>query len=490
MIDYNNVVNSTTPIEQLREIYDGVQFKKLSNNDKLILVNKLRNPLVFSRALLNYDPFDYQEPLLLDNSKRIIIVKGRQTGGSKTLSAKVVYDAFWHPDGVYAIVAPSQRQSALLFKSVMDWFSQHEWLASELNVKGARSTQTQITLGNRATIYALPSGSDGRTIRGIAINGDGYIVYDEAAMIPDKAFDAMDFSTATGGREILNSTPLGEDGHFFNCYQHSTLQGNNIYKGYHWPSSINPLITDEYIEEKRIIKGDLAFQQELMGQFVAGYGKWFDRQAVQSCIDYELNQEVMGNRSKHYVIGIDLGIENDPAVVTVCEVVNNKTLVVRHISAFLKNPSNDNYQHVDSYDDIVEFVADLYHNRGFTAVQINVDASNQSYVSTMLQKKGLPVRPVKWGSKSGNGNSMKLDLMSTLQTAFRNKQIIIPNEPILIRQLHKYSYTITDNNNYKFTAKDEDFIDSLALAVYCLLGDGIGADNFYVGSRSRKKGGI
>ena len=483
-MDYTKITGAT-PIADLRELYSNTNFNKLSNSDKLILMHKLRDPMIFAKALVNYDAFAYQEPLLLDNSKRIIVVKGRQTGGSKTLSVKVLYDAFWHQEGTYAIVAPSQRQSVLLFKSVMDCFSQHPWLESELNSKGSRFTQTQITLGNKSTIYALPSGRDGRTIRGIAINANGYIVYDEAAMIPDKAFDAMDFSTATGGREILNSTPLGEDGHFFNCYTNSTLQGKNIFKGYHWPSSLNPLITPEYIEEKRIIKGEQTFMQEIQGLFVAGFGKWFDRQAVQSCIDFDLPQLVVGDRNKRYVIGIDLGIENDPCVVTICEVLDNKHLKVVHIDAFLKNPSDDNYQIVNSYDDIVEHVADLYHNRGFNAIQVNVDASNQSYVSTMLEKRGLPVVPIKWGSNASNGGSMKLNLMSTLQTAFRNKQIIIPNEPILLRQLYKYSYTITDNKNYKFTAKDEDFIDSLAMAVYSILGENMGADNFYTSKKRR-----
>lgn len=477
-------VTSVTPLADLREIYWPSAFNKQSASDKLVLLNKLRDPIVFSKAILNYEPFGYQDPLMRDKSNRILILKGRQTGGSKTISAKIVFDAFWNPDSVFAVVAPSQRQASLLFKSIMDWFSNHPWLENELNKKKARFTQTQITLPNNATIYALPSGRDGRTIRGIAIP-KGYIAYDEAAMIPDKAFDAMDFANATGGGEILNSTPLGEDGHFYNMYQHSSLMGGSIYNGYHWPSSINPLITQAYIDEKQRTKSKQAFEQEIMGMFVAGYGKWFDRTAVQACIDHELINEMIGDRSKQYVYGIDLGIEGDPTVVTVCEVLSDKKLIVRHIAAFLRNPVDHEYQHVDSYDDVVEYVADLHHNRGFTALQINVDASNQSYVSTMLEKRGLPVKPIKWGSNAGNGSSMKLDLMSTLQTAFRNKQIIIPNEPVLMRQLYNYSYTITDNKNYKFTAKDEDFIDSLAMAVYTILGDAIGSDNFYVGSGRR-----
>lgn len=478
-----NHITSKLPIAQLREMYSPKYFNKQTPGVQASMLQALQDPVTFCKAILNYEPFPYQEDLLRDQQKRILILKGRQTGGSKTLSAKIVYDAFWNPGAVFAIVAPSQRQASLLFKSIMDWFNNHPWLQAELNQKGARYTQTQITLGNNATIYSLPSGRDGRTIRGIAIP-KGYIAYDEAAMIPDKAYDAMDFANATGGGEILNSTPLGEDGHFYRMYTHSSLQNSSspVYNGYHWPSSINPLITPEYIEEKRATKSKAAFEQEIMGNFVAGYGKWFDRLAIQECIDHDLEQMQIGDRSKQYVYGIDLGIEGDPTVVTVCEVVGTKKLIVRHIAAFLKNPQTHDYTHIDSYDDVVEYVADLHHMRGFTALQVNVDASNQSYVSTMLEKRGLPVKPIKWGSNAANGSSMKLDLMSTLQTAFRNKQVIIPNEPNIIRQLHNYSYTITENKNYKFTAKDEDFIDSLAMSVYTILGDAIGSDNFYVGS--------
>lgn len=482
-MDYN-LLQPSEKMDNLREIYSPTFFNRLTTGNQQLLLMKLQDPVLFSKALLAYNPFDYQQPLLRDKNKRIIILKGRQTGGSKTLSAKVVFDAFWNPEGVYAVVAPSQRQASLLFKSIMDWFNNHSWLQSELNQKRSKYTQTQITLANNATIYSLPSGRDGRTIRGIAIP-KGYIVYDEAAMIPDKAFDAMDFANATGGGEILNSTPLGEDGHFYNMYRHSNLIGGNIYNGYHWPSSINPLITPEYIAEKRATKSEQAAQQELDGMFVAGYGKWFDRQAIKDCIDYELKQEVTGSLAKRYVYGIDLGIENDPTVVTICEVIGIDKLVVRHIAAFLRNPGDHNYQHINSYDDVVNFIYDMHMNRGFRAMDINIDASNQSYVSTMLEKKGLPVTPVKFGSAAASGTGMKLDLMSTLQTAFRNKKLTIPNEPNLIRQLHGYSYEVTENKNYKFTAKDEDFIDSLALSVYTILGDKIGSDSFFVGSGRR-----
>lgn len=484
MLDYS-LITGDDAIDMFRELYAPAHFNKLTTANQAMLLQKLRDPVIFSKALLNYDPFDYQQPLMRDKSKRIIILKGRQTGGSKTLSAKVVYDAFWNPDSVYAVVAPSQRQASLLFKSIMDWFTQHDWLQGELNQKRSKYTQTQITIGNNATIYALPSGRDGRTIRGIAIP-KGYIVYDEAAMIPDKAFDAMDFANATGGGEILNSTPLGEDGHFYDMYTHSTLAGKNIYEGYHWPSSINPLITPEYIAEKRATKSEQAAQQELDGMFVAGFGKWFDRQAVQNCVDYDLKQEQVGKGGTKYVYGIDLGIENDPTVVTVCEVIGQDNLVVRHIAAFLRNPGDHNYQAINSYDDVVDYVYDLHVHRGFFAVDIHIDASNQSYVSTMLEKRGLPVTPIKFGSAAASGTGMKLDIMSTLQTAFRNKKVTIPNEPNLIRQLHNYSYSMTENKNYKFTAKDEDFIDSLGLSVYAILGDKIGQDNFFVGSGRRK----
>lgn len=474
-------------MDELRSYYAPGYFNRLNTTNQQFLLTLLRDPVIFSKALLGFDPYPYQIPFLYDQSNRIIMRKGRQTGGSKVLSVKTVFQTVWCPDVTYAVVSPSQRQSSLLFKSVMDYFQGHPFLSSLLNGKKAKATQTQIVLPNRSTIYSLPAGFDGRTIRGIAIGVGGALLYDEAAMIPDKAFDAADFSTSTGGAEILNSTPLGEFGHFWNVDQQSTLSksGNPIYQGYHWPSALNPLITPAYIAEKKLIKSDATFQQEIMGEFVSGYGKWFNRQDVEQCIDYLLAQEPTGDRSKLYVYGIDLGIEHDPTVVTVCEVVNQKFLVVRHIAAFLKNPKDQEYTHIDDYSQVVKYVLDLHHVRGFTCLECNCDASNQSYVSTMLEKGGLNVNPVKFGGAAANGNGMKVDLMTTLQTAFKAKQVKIPNEPSLRRQLNGYCYSITDSHNYVFTRKDEDFIDSLALCVYTLLGDKVGSDNFYVGSAKK-----
>jgi len=81
----------------------------------------VEDPVLFSRLVLGFKPFKYQEELLRDEGKRIIVCAGRQVGKSTTIAAKAIHYASTNPDTVTLIVSATLRQSMLLFQKIMNF---------------------------------------------------------------------------------------------------------------------------------------------------------------------------------------------------------------------------------------------------------------------------------------------------------------------------------------------------------------------------------
>ena len=437
--------------------FDLQNLSRATPSTQISNLRELFNPVVFAEALLGYTLFDYQKAILLDDSRKLHIRKGRQVGASLTLAMKAVHRAVTRPYTTVAIISPSQRQSSLVFKYIKDMFLSHELLKPEVDGK-ARYSQTVIELLNGSIIYSLPCGSDGRTIRGISLSAGSMMIVDEAAFIPEKVWPAIEYFTATGGQEILSSTPLAKQGRYFDCSQDASYTRLTI------TSWQNPLIDRVWLEER---KKSHSYESEINAEFMDGEGAFFPADMVREAINADLTWDEQPARSAGMVkfMGIDLGIEQDPTVITVCRRLPDKLQPI-YMMAFKKDNDKGyeaDYTFVRSYDEIVnkaKQLADIY-DVGYASV----DATNNAYVAESLEKS-MTVYPIKFNSTAKNGNPMKTELMYTLQAALASHKLEIPNHPVLIRQLMNYRYELTDNKNLKFSAKDEDFIDSLALCIY------------------------
>ena len=440
-------------------VYNINNFARLTFKQQHELLLKLRDPVEFAERLLGIKLFDYQKEILLDTSPRLHIRKGRQVGASFIVALYCVYKAVTQSDITIAVVAPSQRQSSLVFKYIKTFFVNTDILKPEVENPKSRYSQTVIELANGSIIYSLPCGNDGRTIRGISIGKGSILIVDEAAFIPEAVWASLDYFTATGGREILSSTPLGKRGRFWEASEDA------LYKHMIIPSTRNPLITKEWIDSRRKYR---SFESEIMAEFMTGEGMFFDAEIVRRQIDADLSWNETPGRVKGYFkcAGVDLGLEIDPTVITCCKKVTDK-FIPFFIKAYKKKNDKSSYDceytPITSYDDIVNEMDML--NGQYDINYAAIDSTNNEYVSEVVGKH-MTVFPIKFNSTGKNGNPMKSELMHCLLAGLASNKIVLPNHPTLIRQLLNYEFTINDNKKEIFTPTDEDFIDSLALSVY------------------------
>jgi hypothetical protein len=440
--------------------YSIERFSRLKFDQQQKLIKDLNDPLVFAEKLLGLELFDYQKQILVDNDLRINICKGRQVGMSYVLALKAIIKVIRYPGIVVAVVSPSQRQSSLVFRYIMNFFRGHELLRPEIESPKARCSQTVIELPNGSIIYSLPCGNDGHTIRGISVPKGSILIVDEAAFIPEKAWESIDYFTAAGGQEILSSTPLGKSGRFYEVSE------NNQYKHYKIPTTMNPLVAKEWLKSREHLK---SYASEILAEFISGEGKFFDNDIVRACINADLswNADPKSVLGSFKCMGVDVALERDPCVVTIAKRHEQK-MIPFFIKAYKKKNDKStyecDYQPVNSYDDIEQEIL-VQKNRYGDINYAAIDATFNPYLAERLSKQ-MVVFPVKFNSTAKNGNPMKSELMHTLLAAMSAKKVELPNHPTLIRQLINYEFSYTANKNIKFSPEDEDFIDSLALCLY------------------------
>lgn len=152
-------------------------------------------------------PLDWQEDYLRE-TRDAVVLKGRQVGASTAGSVIAIRRARYYPGSLVAIVSPSLKQSTeVKERSKTGLIALGEHLV--------RDSSSEIGLTNRSRILSLPGSS--KSVRGWSAD---LLIIDEAAFLDEETFVAARATTAaTGGRTIVQSTPMGPFGSFYELWK-------------------------------------------------------------------------------------------------------------------------------------------------------------------------------------------------------------------------------------------------------------------------------
>jgi len=152
-------------------------------------------------------PHEWQEDYLRE-TRDTIVLKGRQVGASSAGGVIADRYAIYVPGSLVAIVSPSLKQSSEVKERAKGGL-----LA--LGVELTKDSATELALPNRSRILSLPGTA--KSVRGWSVD---LLIIDEAAFLDQETFVAARATTAaTGGRTIIQSTPMGPFGAFYDIWQ-------------------------------------------------------------------------------------------------------------------------------------------------------------------------------------------------------------------------------------------------------------------------------
>jgi hypothetical protein len=406
----------------------------------------LDEPSYFVEHYIGIEPFDYQKDFMDNPSNRKAFVSGRQVGKSRSVAWYALWKAVTYPGSEILITAKAQRQSMELFNQVKKEIRISEISKDEWGIQN--DTRTELHFQNGSRIVCLPVGRDGSNIRGY---GTDLVIVDEAAFVKNEIFqEVLSPMLAVGENEfILLSTPFGKKGFLWRKFD----------KDDDWytkqvPTSANPEVDDDFIEEQRQQLTHTQFKQEILGQFVEDSDSFFNREELENCA----SPSPVERESDITFLGVDLAAQG------------------RDSSVYISIDDNGNvfdieYKGDAPMTDAMGRIRELNSIYDYNKIVVDSTGLGEGVVDQVKEGLGRKVEGFKFTNdkKQSLYNTLKNDLQNgEIQFYYVRGKDQLPGNKMFKQCLElTYDYTSTGKLRIKHPSNGhDDFSDALALAVW------------------------
>lgn len=329
--------------------------------------------------------YDDWQKKVLSAKGNLVIRSGRQTGKS-TVIAKLASDyAKDNRNRTVMVIASTERQAYLLFEKIFDYIFTN---FKDYLKKGKQyQTKTKLELKNGTRIYCLPTGLDGRGIRGFTVD---LLIADEAAFIPRAVYDALTPSIATrikdGARIILLSTPFGRENYFYDCFQ------NKTFTTFHISSEECPRQDKDFLEAEKERMSKMAYAQEYLGEFADQAMQWFKDKIIKTCQTLKRSQIPAIDKNANYYLGSDIArMGDDASTFQIFQEIDGKLYQRDNISTN-KTKLNETYDFILYLDQQYDFQKIFIDNEGVgVGVYDFLMSNDQTKYKTLGVKNSLEI---------------------------------------------------------------------------------------------------
>jgi len=355
------------------------------------------------------------------------------------------------------IIAASERQAYLLFEKTFDYLYKNY---SDYLMKGRyRPTKSRIRLTNSSTIYCLPVGLDGRTIRGYTIH---ILIADEAAFIPEEVWTAVTPMLAiTKGKIILLSTPHGREGYFARCFT------DKSFTKFHISSEDCPRKDQDFLDREKARMTKVQYAQEYLGEFIDELRQFFPTALIKDCMSLQgYNTSPISGSTQNF-LGVDVARmgEDETALVSLAKLnkdnckqidmeITRKTLLPETVARIKRNDLTYKYKKI--------FVDDGGVGSGVFDPLLMDDQTKRKVVPINNATRSLDNEEKKYKKL------LKEDLYNNLLHLMEKKAIQLMESPEVMLSLKSIQYEYTDQGNIKIFGKYDHITEALTRAAWCM----------------------
>lgn len=297
-----------------------------------------RFPVAFCREAMNFYPHWYQEEFIADESIFQAAAWSRQIGKSMAVAAKAIHTAFTEINSDIIIIAPVIKQAKELYKKVKDLIDGSPLLRSQID---GRMTQEEIKFVNGSRIINLAVGDQGIQLRGYSI---ALLIIDEAAFVPADVFTAVEQGlSATGGKEIVISTPYGKHNAFYRIFYPEGHKGYDMSKGgkqqiadfscYHYTYQVGldvirqsdgrPQLSQIHLDRQKRKLTEFEWRAEYEAEFIEGVDQYFAEHHIDALFNRDFVPKELPNRNAIHYMAIDISKGRDYTAVAIGERVDH-----------------------------------------------------------------------------------------------------------------------------------------------------------------------
>jgi hypothetical protein len=547
------------PIQKIiLKAHYGIPLDDDPNNTFRISDFKRENPQDFTEAgyirwLYDQGRCNIKEVIAGQERRTMVLSIGRRSGKTTISACIAAYETYklinkGYPQRYYGLtpnsmiqlisVATGKDQAGLLYNEVSGHFAKcsffKRYMANHTMSYARFQTPNDIEEFGvhsenpkaRASIKVTFAACNAKGLRGA---GNIVIILDEVAHFidagassADQVYDAVSPSaatftpkdefgkpiegenTASDGRIILISSPLGKQGLFYKLFELGKSGGDAAdnmlcIQAPTW--EVNPTVPAQVFKEK-FAQDRNVFFTEFGGEFTDRTLGWLDDpEDLYACIDPAAKPRTRGDARRPYFVGFDLGLVNDGSAIAIVHLDDQNRVALDYIGQIKAGEGEYADKTRLEFDDVVNWIYTL--SRRFYFHQGMFDMWNAIPLEQGLAKKGL--QQMKGEHFTAQLNSLMFQNMKSLMwdkrlvlydmTAKEKQKLAAsgkeraPEHLPYIEELkelqaeYKSKYII--NVQAPQTAgKHDDMSDALVRAVW-LASQSIGATKHFAGSRGQ-----
>lgn len=218
-----------------------------------------------------------------------------------------------------------------------------------------------------------------------------------------------------------------------------------LWRGYHYTSADNPLITPDELESIRLQTPERIFREEYLAEFLADVGQVF-RGITEAAT---APRDTQPDPRARYVIGVDWGRDQDSTAIVVIDADSRRMVAL------------DCFNQISWSLQRARLVA-LYHRWQPVVICAEANSIGSPNIEA-LQAEGLPVRPFVTTAKS------KPPLIEDLALAIERRDLALLPDETLLGELAAYRMERLPAGGYRYSAPPslhDDLVIAAALAWY------------------------
>lgn len=253
----------------------------------------------------------------------------------------------------------------------------------------------------------------------------------------------------TGGLLLCNSTPKGKNW-FYNAFlRGQDKQANPNWESWSFPTSSNPHIRPEEIEQARIDMPDRWFRQEFLAEFLEDSGGVF--RGVRATMTGKLADPVAHH---NYVMGVDWGKHADFTVLTMLDTTGS----VAELVAW------DRFNVVD-YTIQLDRVKNMIQRYKPSVAIIEQNSIGDPLIDQLRRDlhEDTMIKPFT------TTNQSKRHAVDYLTGLIERQEIVLADVPVLINEMEAYEYSMLPSGAVKYSAPSgmhDDAVMSLVFACW------------------------
>ena len=426
-------------------------------------VSALRNAVAsidqFAEKLVGAPLWPHQLEMATSPARYRVMCSGRQVGKSRALAIEALHRAFTQPKALVLLISAGEVASRRLLEECTALATASPLLSGSV----IDEQKAQLTLSNGSRIVSVPA-SD-KQIRGWPVD---LLIIDEAGFVAEDIWRAAEpaIIARPGSRVILSSSPWGRLDHFFRrLWQRGMTSPDERYASFHWPSSMNPLVSAEDLEAIREREPSHYFNREYLAEWTDESGAYFTTAEIDSAVaDYQRVEPAKAMGGSMVVGGIDWGHAHDANCVVYLAALGDVELnrAQHGEEPIFWIPWLEHHFRME----YAEFIGRLVkHANRFDVVRFMSETNGVGQMPTQELRRLLHQNSTTRVSGVVTDTRRKSGGFGRIKMLLQRGRLILPRHPELLKQLHSLTYEQTELGHFKISVPESAGHDDLAMAL-------------------------